>query len=113
MGWKFVHSDVLRPQHIAPLLTILVGTGTQVLVIAAFTQRFTPIDFLSPSNRYVLLTTLLSFWVLASSVYGYVSACLYKALDSGKTRLVVTLLAALLFQGVKFAIFFLLNLSMW
>ena len=33
-GWKLVHADVLRPPPFALLLSVSVGTGTQLLLMA-------------------------------------------------------------------------------
>lgn len=112
-GWKYVHADVFRPPKHAPLLSVCVGSGAQVLLMALLTQLFALIGFLSPANRGGLLTALLSLWVLASAVSGYVSARLYQCIDIGVPRRLITFGSALLFPGITFGIFFLLNLVMW
>lgn len=112
-GWKYIHGDVFRPPNRASLLAICVGSGAQVLVMAAVTQLFALIGFLSPANRGGLLTALLTLWVLASSVSGYVAARVYSAIDTGVPRRNVTFGTALLFPGITFGIFFGLNLIMW
>lgn len=112
-GWKYVHADVFRPPAMAPFLCICVGCGAQVLVMAFLTLVFALIGFLSPANRGGLLTALLSLWVLASSVSGYVSARLYSTLETDVPRRVITFSTALIFPGVTFGIFFSLNLVMW
>lgn len=112
-GWKYIHGDVFRPPSRASLLAICVGSGAQVLVMAAVTQLFALIGFLSPANRGGLLTALLTLWVLASSVSGYTAARVYSAIDTGVARRNVTFGTALLFPGITFGIFFGLNLIMW
>lgn len=112
-GWKYVHGDVFRPPTMSPYLSVCVGCGAQVFVMASLTQLFALIGFLSPANRGGLLTALLSLWVLASSVSGYVSSRLYASLETEVTRRTVTFATALIFPGITFAIFFLLNLVMW
>lgn len=112
-GWKYVHADVFRPPSYSAFLSVCVGCGTQVLVMASLTQVFALIGFLSPANRGGLLTALLSLWVLASSVSGYVSARLYSSLETNVSHRSVTFATALVFPGVTFGIFFLLNLVMW
>lgn len=112
-GWKNVHGDVFRPPRYAPFLSICVGSGSQVVVMAVFTQIFALIGFLSPANRGGLLTALLTIWVMASSVSGYASARLYSCIDTGVPRRMVTLGTALLFPGLTFCVFFLLNVAMW
>jgi len=112
-GWKNVHGDVFRPPKYAAFLSVCVGSGAQVLVMAAFTQGFALVGFLSPANRGGLLTALLSIWMLASSVSGYAASRLYTCIDTGVPRRQITLGAALLFPGLTFSVFFLLNLVMW
>lgn len=113
-GWKYVHGDVFRTPKYAASLSICVGSGAQVLVMAVLTQLFALIGFLSPANRGGLLTALLSLWVLASAVSGYVASHLYKSLGSENApRRLVTFGTALLFPGITFAIFFMLNLALW
>lgn len=112
-GWKYVHADVFRPPAMAPFLSVCVGCGAQVLVMAFLTLVFALVGFLSPANRGGLLTVLLSLWVLASSVSGYVSARLYSSMETDVPRRVVTFSTALIFPGVTFGIFFSLNLVMW
>lgn len=112
-GWKYVHADVFRPPKWAAFLSVCVGSGAQVLVMAFLTQLFALIGFLSPANRGGLLTALLSLWVLASAVSGHVSARLHKSFDTGVPRRAITFSTALLFPGITFSIFFLLNLVMW
>lgn len=113
-GWKYVHGDVFRTPRYAAFLSICVGCGAQVLVMAMLTQFFALIGFLSPANRGGLLTALLSLWVLASAVSGYVASHVYKSLGSENTpRRLVTFGTALLFPGITFAIFFMLNLALW
>lgn len=112
-GWKYVHADVFRPPRMAPFLCVCVGCGAQVLFMASLTLIFALIGFLSPANRGGLLTALLSLWVLASSVSGYVTSRLYSALETGVPRRIVTFSTAFIFPGVTFSIFFLLNLAMW
>ncbi|CDF34245.1 unnamed protein product [Chondrus crispus] len=112
-GWKYIHADVFRPPKLAPFLSICVGSGAQVLVMALATQLFALIGFLSPANRGGLLTALITLWVLASFVSGYVSSRLYIRIDTGVSRRLVTFGTALLFPGITFSIFFALNLSMW
>lgn len=112
-GWKYVHGDIFRPPKHAAFLSICVGSGAQVLVMACLTQLFALIGFLSPANRGALLSALLTLYVAASSVSGYVSAKVYNSIDNGVARRVVTLGTALLFPGITFSIFFCLNVVMW
>ncbi len=52
-GWKLVHGDVFRPPSFSPmLLSIMCGTGMQVLAMTLSTITFALMGFLSPANRY-------------------------------------------------------------
>lgn len=112
-GWKLVHGDVFRPPKYASFLCVCVGAGAQVLFMAFFTQLFALVGFLSPANRGGLITALLSLYILASTISGYCAAQMYSSIETGAPRRVVTLGSALLFPGITFSIFFLLNLAMW
>lgn len=66
-GWKLVHGDVFRPPSFSPmLLSVLCGTGMQVLAMTLSTITFAFLGFLSPANRSVtevtaILDLLLSY----------------------------------------------------
>lgn len=111
-GWKLIHGDVFRPPPISGLLSVLVGSGAQILAMTAVTLVFALLGFLSPSFRGGLLTTMLSLWVLSSAVCGYCSARIYSGLG-GSNKRSVTLGSAFLFSGITFVVFFLLNFVLW
>lgn len=51
-GWKLVHGDVFRPPSFSPmLLSVMCGTGMQVLAMTLSTITFAFLGFLSPANR--------------------------------------------------------------
>jgi transmembrane 9 superfamily member 2/4 len=113
-GWKLVHGDVFRAPRLLPLLAVCVGSGTQTLCMTTVTLAFALLGFLSPANRGGLLTSMLSLWVLASSVNGYSSARIYSAFEaSGSNRRLVTMGSAFIFPGLSFGVFFMLNLCVW
>jgi transmembrane 9 superfamily member 2/4 len=113
-GWKMIHGDVFRaPDHL-PLLSICVGAGAQMLCMTTVTLSFALLGFLSPANRGGLLSAMLTLWVFASSINGYASARLYGSYDSvGRQRKIVTMGSALLFPGMCFSLFFMLNIAVW
>lgn len=54
-GWKLVHGDVFRPPSFSPmLLSVMCGTGMQVLAMTLSTITFAFLGFLSPANRFVM-----------------------------------------------------------
>lgn len=75
---------------------------------------FAVFGFLSPSNRGSLLLVMILFFVFMGMPAGYVSAIFCKMFKgAGTDRLKNTLMTAMVFPGVVFAIFFALNLMIW
>lgn len=112
-GWKLVHGDVFRTPKYPVLLSIFCGSGTQTLWMTSILLFFALLGFLSPAYRGGLITTMLSLWVLASSVNGYSSARVYSSFENSQNRKLVTLGSAFLFPGLTFSLFFILNLFVW
>ncbi|CAM9296625.1 unnamed protein product [Ascophyllum nodosum] len=112
-GWKLVHGDVFRPPSFSPmLLSVLCGTGMQVLAMTLSTITFAFLGFLSPANRGGMLTALLVLFVLMGSFAGYWSATVYKFFN-GKMWKRSTLATALVFPTVVFVIFWAIDVLMW
>lgn len=112
-GWKLVHADVFRPPTRHPMLfCVMLGTGTQLLGMALVTLFFAAVGVLAPSNRGKLVIALLVVFVLLGMLAGYTSARTYK-MFKGKRWQLCTVLTAVLFPGVLFALFFFLNLFVW
>jgi transmembrane 9 superfamily member 2/4 len=63
-GWKHVHGDVFRKPFASTLLSITLGTGTQILGMSVITIIFSILGFLSPSNRGGIFSIMLLFFVL-------------------------------------------------
>lgn len=112
-GWKLVHGDVFRTPQYPVLLSIFYGSGSQTLWMTTILLFFALLGFLSPAYRGGLITTMLSLWVLASSINGYASSRLYSAFENSANRKMVTLGSAFLFPGLSFSLFFVLNLFVW
>ncbi|KAF9900433.1 hypothetical protein BX616_002595 [Lobosporangium transversale] len=107
-GWKLVHGDVFRPPAYPMLLSIIVGNGTQMFLMAAVTILFAALGFLSPSNRGSLATVMIVFYMFFGIAAGFVSARLYKMFggEAWKMNVIGT---AFLFPGVIFTGFVALN----
>lgn len=112
-GWKLVHGDVFRTPKYPVLLSIFCGSGSQTLWMSTILLLFALLGFLSPAYRGGLITTMLSLWVLASSICGYSSARVYASFENGQSRKLVTLGSAFLFPSLAFTLFFVLNLFVW
>ncbi|KAG0094043.1 hypothetical protein BGZ93_007077 [Podila epicladia] len=77
-GWKLVHGDVFRTPSYPMLLSIIVGNGSQMFLMAAVTIVFAALGFLSPSNRGSLATVMIVFYMFFGVIAGFISARLYK-----------------------------------
>ncbi|KAF8980309.1 hypothetical protein BGZ46_004384 [Entomortierella lignicola] len=107
-GWKLVHGDVFRAPPYPMLLSIIVGNGSQIFLMASVTILFAALGFLSPSNRGSLATMMIVFYMFFGIVAGFVSARLYKMFggEAWKRNVVGT---ALLFPAIIFGAFLALN----
>ena len=112
-GWKLVHADVFRPPSDYPMLfCVLVGTGMQLIICAAFLIFFSAVGFLSPANRGSVMIGMLLLFVLMGAIAGFTSARLYKTFK-GKQWQRCTVLTATLFPGIVFSVFFVLDILVW
>jgi len=112
-GWKLVHADVFRPPQDFPMLfCVLVGTGMQLIICTFLLVLFAAIGFLSPANRGSIMIGMLLLFVLMGAFAGFTSARLYKTFK-GKQWQNCTLLTALLYPGLVFAVFFGLDILVW
>uniref|UniRef100_A0ACB8FJ70 Transmembrane 9 super member 2 n=1 Tax=Sphaerodactylus townsendi TaxID=933632 RepID=A0ACB8FJ70_9SAUR len=111
-GWKLVHGDIFRPPRKGMLLSVFLGSGTQILIMTFVTLFFACLGFLSPANRGALMTCAVVLWVLLGTPAGYVAARFYKSFGGEKWKTNV-LLTAFLCPGVVFADFFIMNLILW
>lgn len=111
-GWKLVHGDVFRTPSHPLMLSVFLGNGAQIFVMAGFTICFALLGFLSPSNRGALGTIMVLLYTVLGSVGGYTSARVYKAMQGDKWKMNIAL-TPLLVPGIVFATFFVLNLFLW
>jgi transmembrane 9 superfamily protein 2/4 len=111
-GWKLVHGDVFRPPKLAGWLAVFVGTGVQLTVSAAFLLLFACLGFLSPANRGALMQAMLFIFVFMGVFGGFTSARFFRMFKGSRWRS-NALWTALLFPGISFGIFFVLNLLIW
>lgn len=111
-GWKLIHGDVFRTPAKASFLSVLVGTGCQLLAMATLTLGFALLGMLSPSNRGGLLMAFILLFVFMGALAGYQSTRMFKmfGLVDWKKNTVYT---ALFFPGIAFSTFFMLNLFVW
>lgn len=111
-GWKLVHGDVFRPPRKGMLLSVLLGSGTQVFCMSLITLAFACLGFLSPANRGALMTCAMVLFVCLGTPAGFVSARIYKSFGGEKWKSNV-LLTSMLSPGIVFCLFFVMNLILW
>lgn len=111
-GWKLVHGDVFRPPRKGMLLSVLLGSGIQVLMMTLVTLGFACLGFLSPANRGALMTCAMVMYVCLGTPAGYISARIYKSFGGEKWKSNIILTSTLV-PGVVFCLFFLMNLIFW
>ncbi|KAH9363566.1 hypothetical protein HPB48_005901 [Haemaphysalis longicornis] len=111
-GWKLVHGDVFRAPPNSMLLSVFLGSGTQIFFMSFITLLFACFGFLSPANRGGLMTCAMVLFVCLGTPAGFMSAVVYKACGGGKWKLNV-ILTSLVCPGAVFFIFFVLNLLLW
>ena len=63
-GWKLVHGDVFRPPPYRMVLSVLIGSGLQVLSMSVITLVFALLGFLSPANRGGLMTAVVVLFLV-------------------------------------------------
>lgn len=105
-GWKLVHGDVFRPPRKGMLLSVFLGSGTQILCMTGITlvrlfvtaaatrykarlqsqQVFACLGFLSPANRGALMTCSMILYVCLGTPAGYISARIYKSFGGEKWK---------------------------
>ncbi|PWN53773.1 hypothetical protein IE53DRAFT_383711 [Violaceomyces palustris] len=107
-GWKLVHGEVFRPPKSPMLLSVLVGSGSQLVAMAAVTLVFALLGFLSPSNRGSLATVMIVTWTIFGSIAGFMSSRVYASLGGEQWRRNI-FLTATLFPTIVFAAMNLLN----
>jgi len=109
-GWKLVHGDVFRPPSTSPMaLSVMVGSGSQLVVSISCTLLLGLTKFLNPMQKGQALTNIVLLYVFTGTISGYVSARLFK-FCGGKNWKLNTIYTATAFPGVLVFIFICLNL---
>jgi transmembrane 9 superfamily protein 2/4 len=111
-GWKLVHGDVFRKPTYSRVLVATIGTGCQLLGMAGVTMFFGALGFLSPAHRGGLLQSTLLLFTFMGALAGYSSSRFYK-LFQGDNWKQATWLTAVLYPGITFGVFFVMNLLIW
>ncbi|KAJ8903630.1 hypothetical protein NDN08_004732 [Rhodosorus marinus] len=111
-GWKSLRRDVFRPPRQHVLLSVLSGTGVQLVVIVAITLQIALLGFLTPEYRGRLAMAAVTLWILTSALAGYTSARVHGYMDGARMR-DVALGTAFIVPGFVFSVVFVINLLFW
>jgi len=114
-GWKLVHADVFRRPERSTLLSVSAGCGAQILFMSLITLSFAVFGVLSPAYRGGLLQSVTMLFAFMGGAAGYIAAVcrrFFKPEDPEDT-VFLTCLTALLYPGIVFAVFFIINLLLW
>lgn len=107
-GWKYIHGDVFRFPHHKSLFAAVIGSGTQLLVLAVFIFLLALVGVFYPYNRGALFTALVVIYSVTSGIAGYIASNLYLQLE-GTDWVRNLLLTGCLFSGPLFLTFCFLN----
>ncbi|KAF9566740.1 hypothetical protein CPC08DRAFT_747235 [Agrocybe pediades] len=108
-GWKLIHGEVFRSPRYPLTLSVFVGNGAQLAVMAVVTLVFALLGFLSPSNRGSLATVMMVCWSIFGCIGGYISSRVYASLG-GVNRRKNAFLTATAMPTFIFMVVFVLNL---
>ncbi|QUC20675.1 uncharacterized protein UV8b_04916 [Ustilaginoidea virens] len=111
-GWKLLHADVFRTPRRGNLLAPVVGSGMQLMFMAAGLVLLSALGVLNPSFRGGFISVGVGLFVFAGLFSGYYSARVFKSFD-GRDYRANALVTALLFPGLAFGLVFVLNLFVW
>lgn len=110
-GWKLLHADVFRAPNCPGFLSVLVGSGIQVLLMCVITLIFSVFGLLSPANQGSLLTAAVVLYVWMGIAAGYCSSRIYNTFQ-GENNLRNTILTAVSFPGTIFLIVLILDIPL-
>ncbi|AET39380.1 transmembrane 9 family protein Ecym_4317 [Eremothecium cymbalariae DBVPG len=110
--WKIIHGEVFRSPSKALLLSVFVGSGSQLFFMALCTVLLGSCGFLSPSARGSLGTVMFVLYALFGGVGSYTSMSIYKFFggQNWKLNLILTplLIPVFLFVTTVLLNFFLI-----
>jgi transmembrane 9 superfamily protein 2/4 len=110
-GWKLVHADIFRAPFKGMTLGVLIGTGTQMFLMAFVTLIVALLGITAPGNRGAILSTMVGLFVLFSYIAGYISAVFYKMIG-GQHRPKNAIMTACYIPGILLCIFTVLNIML-
>eukprot|EP01130_Rhizamoeba_saxonica_P013452 TRINITY_DN5742_c0_g2_i1.p1 TRINITY_DN5742_c0_g2~~TRINITY_DN5742_c0_g2_i1.p1 ORF type:complete len:588 (+),score=65.98 TRINITY_DN5742_c0_g2_i1:10-1773(+) len=108
-GWKILSRDVFRFPKRLSLLTAILGSGTQFLVINILILFLAVVGTYYPTNDGAIYVSILILYSLTCVVSGYVSAYWYSSFG-GKDWTWNLVFSSMIFTGPFFVISFILNI---
>eukprot|EP00897_Mesotaenium_endlicherianum_P005496 jgi/Mesen1/4975/ME000248S04256 len=113
-GWKLVVGDVFRAPSRPGLLCLVVGSGVQILCMAAVTIFFAALGFMSPASRGALLVGMVLLYLLLGITSGYVAARLWVMMTGlPEGSVLMALKVACFFPGIASTVLLILNAILW
>eukprot|EP01134_Creolimax_fragrantissima_P001942 CFRG1942T1 len=107
-GWKLLHGDVFRRPAHGMWLSVLVGSGVQLIAAVGLALGFSFLHIYSPTRRGSILTGAVTTFVFLGFPAGYTSARLYVSIGGEKWK-TNSFLTAFFCPGVAFSVFAVLN----
>ncbi|CAH6780155.1 Gm364 [Phodopus roborovskii] len=111
-GWRMIFGNVFRLPQYGMLLSVFLGQGTQVFIMAFFSLFLAGIAFFTPAVQSDLVNYAVVLWFLLEIPAGYVSAKMYKTFKGANWK-IHFLMTTLLFPGIVFTDIFIINLILW
>jgi len=112
-GWKALHAEVFRPPECCPVLfCVACGTGAQLFCTTFTVLVLAFLGILSPARRGSFGTAEILFYCISGYAGGYVTSTLDRTFHAEGGRR-AALQTALLFPGLCFVSFLLVDLMEW
>ena len=68
-GWKLLHGDIFRSPKYPLLFSTLVGSGEQMMILAALVVSFSALGLLAPPNRGGIFNAIILLFVMLRYVF--------------------------------------------
>lgn len=111
-GWKLLSGDVFRIPPYPGLLSVMVGSGLQFVVMFTVSLILTLFGFTSPESRGRVVAAFILCYLFTSAVAGFWALKIYKLL-SGTNLMMVSVGVALFVPTIVTIIYGTLNTIMW
>mmetsp|Transcript_11705 Transcript_11705/g.31517 ORF Transcript_11705/g.31517 Transcript_11705/m.31517 type:complete len:656 (-) Transcript_11705:1688-3655(-) len=112
-GWKLLAGDVFRAPKKPLLLSVLIGSGIQLLLMGLTVLVFGALGFTSPANRGVLMSMMIGVFVILGLPAGYMNARFAKTFGGDMNFKTASMMTALFFPGITFVVMFCINFVLW